>query len=69
MAADKYINDLFDRFEELAAQPLLYPSIKHIREGYRKSVCGVDIIYYRVNDDAVEIMSILGRQDREKWLR
>ena len=43
--------------------------IKHIREGYRKSVCGVDIIYYRVNDDAVEIMSILGRQDREKWLR
>jgi toxin ParE1/3/4 len=34
--ADKYYNALFDRFEQLADQPLLYPLIKEIREGYRR---------------------------------
>ena len=25
--ADKYYNDFFDRFEQLAEQPLLYPAV------------------------------------------
>jgi toxin ParE1/3/4 len=35
----------------------------YIHEGYRRCVCGVDSIFYRVVDDKVEIMSILGWQD------
>ncbi len=66
--ADKYYNAFFERFELLAEQPLLHPSADYIRKGYRKSVCGVDTIYYRVLGDTVEIMNILGRQDIEKWL-
>jgi toxin ParE1/3/4 len=31
-------------------------------------VCGVDSIYYRVEDDTVEIMAILGQQDVDEWI-
>ena len=44
--ADNYYNAFFDRFEIIAEQPLLYQAIDDIREGYRRSVCGVDSIYY-----------------------
>jgi toxin ParE1/3/4 len=66
--ADEYYSAFFDRFERLAEQPLLYPPIEDIREGYRRSVCGVDTIYYRVVGDDVEIMNILGRQNRDERL-
>ncbi len=66
--ADKYYFAFFDRFEQLAKQPYLYQSVDDIRKGYRQSVCGVDTIYYRVVDDTVEIMNILGRQNRDEWL-
>ena len=40
------------------------PSVDHIRDGYRRSVCGVGSIYYRLNDKlVVKIMRVLGRQD------
>jgi toxin ParE1/3/4 len=66
--ADDYYNALFDRFEQIAEQPLLYPAVDDIREGYRRSVCGVDSIYYRIEGETVEIMAIIGRQDVEEWL-
>jgi toxin ParE1/3/4 len=61
--ADAYYDAFFRRFERIAEQPYLYPSVEHIRSGYRRSVCGVDSIYYRIVEDAVEIMRIIGRQD------
>jgi toxin ParE1/3/4 len=67
-AADEYYHAFFDHFEMLAEQPLLYPAIEHIHKGYRRSVCGVDSIYYRIEGDTVEIMNILGQQDRDEWL-
>jgi toxin ParE1/3/4 len=66
--ADQYYNALFDRFEQIAEQPFLYPAVDDIREGYRRSVCGVDSIYYRIEGETVEIMAIIGRQDLEEWL-
>lgn len=66
--ADKYYDAFFNRFEQLAEQPYLYPAVDNIRAGYRRSVCGVDSIYYRIEDDTVEIMSILGQQDTDDWL-
>ena len=66
--ADQYYDAFFDRFEELAEQPYLYQAVDDIREGYRRSVCGVDSIYYRVEDDTVEIMAILGQQDLDDWI-
>jgi toxin ParE1/3/4 len=52
----------------LAARPYAYQAVDEIRPGYRRTVCGVDSIYYRVTDNIVEIMSILGRQDIDGWL-
>jgi len=66
--ADAYYNDFFDRFEQLANQPYLYQAVDYIREGYRRSVCGVDSIFYRVDGDNVEIMAIIGQQDLGEWL-
>ena len=36
--ADKYLDAFFDRFEQIAQQPLLYQTIDSVREGYRRSV-------------------------------
>ncbi len=67
--ADKYFNDFFERFEQIAEQPLLYPTVDEIRLGYRRSVCGVDNIYYRISsENLVEIMAIIGQQDTSNWL-
>ena len=66
--ADKYYNDFFDRFEQLAKQPYLYQPVDYIRKGYRRCVCGVDSIYYRIENNTVEIMNILGQQDTNETL-
>ena len=66
--ADNYFDALFKRFEQIADNPLLYPSVDYIRAGYRRSVCGVDSIFYRIVDGTVEIISILSRQDIDRIL-
>ena len=66
--ADKYYSALFDRFDQLAEQPLLYSAVDDIREGYRRSVCGSDSIYYRIEGETVEIIAIIGQQDLDEWL-
>jgi len=66
--ADDYYNALFDRFELLAERPLSYPAVDTIRVGYRRSVCGADSIYYRIQEETVEVMAIIGQQDLEGWL-
>ena len=61
--ADKYFNTFFDYFEIIHQQPFAFESIDYIKKGYRRCPCGADSIYYRINDDFVEIMTIIGRQD------
>ncbi|WP_031431981.1 type II toxin-antitoxin system RelE/ParE family toxin [Methylomicrobium agile] len=66
--ADQYHRGILERLDQIADHPYLFQAVDHIREGYRRSVYGTDSIYYRINDDMVEIMAILGRQDTEDWL-
>lgn len=61
--ADLYYDALFRHFEQIADNPYLFQTVDHIRKGYRRSICGTDSIFYRVVDDTVEIISLLGRQD------
>jgi len=61
--ADIYYDTLCARFQEIAENPYAYQAADYIRKGYRRSVCGIDSIFYRVADNTVEIMSILSRQD------
>lgn len=53
----------FDQFKLIAEQPFLFPSVDFIRQGYRRSVCGADSTYFSIENNTVEIMSIIGRQD------
>ena len=68
LQADAYFNAFFERFDLLADQPLAYPAVEEIRIGYRRSECGVDGIYYRVQRETVEIMALIGQQDLDDWL-
>ncbi len=61
--ADKYFNAFFDCFEVISQRPFSFQSVDFIKKGYRRCICGVDSIYYRIVDDVVEIMVIIGRQD------
>ncbi len=60
--ADKYFETFFNQFEKIANDPFLYPSVDHIRQGYRRCICGVDSIYFRVSSGQTEIMRVIGRQ-------
>ena len=61
--ADKYFDSLFEYFEIIAKQPFSFESVDFIKKGYRRCVCGSDSIYYKIDNDIVEIMTIIGRQD------
>lgn len=61
--ADAYYNDLFDCFELIAGQALMHQIAAKTDIEYRRAVCGGEQIYYRITDDGVEIMRVLGRQD------
>ena len=61
--ADKYFESFFNYFEIIAEQPFSFESVDYIKKGYRRCVCGIDSIYYKVNENIVEIMTIIGRQD------
>jgi toxin ParE1/3/4 len=61
--ADKYFNNFFKYFEIIANSPFSFESVDHIKKGYRRCVCGLDSIYYKLNDHVVETMAIVGKQD------
>jgi toxin ParE1/3/4 len=61
--ADKYFESFFEYFDIIAQRPFSFESVDYIKAGYRRCPCVTDSIYYRVNDDIIEIMTIVGRQD------
>lgn len=61
--ADKYFNAFFECFSLISQRPFSFPAVDYIKKGYRRCVCGVDSIYYKINDKQIEIMVIIGRQD------
>lgn len=66
--ADTYFYALFESFDRIAARPYSYEAVDYIKPGYRRCVSGVDSIYFKVNDDRVDIMAIVGRQDLNERL-
>ena len=61
--ADKYFDSFFEYFDLISQQPFSFESVDYIKPGYRRCVCGSDSIYYKINNDLVEIMAIVGKQD------
>lgn len=67
--ADRYFHAFFDCFDRIANNPYHFESVDYIRLGYRRCVCGVDSIYFRIYQDTVEIISIIGRQDIDQIMK
>lgn len=67
-ASNAYRDKLEAHFTTLGERPYLYQAVDHIKQGMRRSLCGVHVIYYRVLDDGVEIVRILRNQDIETSL-
>ena len=67
--ADKYYNSFFEYFDLIAQRPMSFESVDFIKPGYRRCVCGVDSIFYRINGNISEIMAIIGRQDIDLILK
>jgi toxin ParE1/3/4 len=61
--ADRYFERFFEYFDRISENPLSFEPVDYIKVGYRRCVCGVDSIFYKVNGSVVEIMTIIGRQD------
>ena len=62
--ADKYYELLFEYFNKIALNPLMFPPADHIKKGFRLCVCGTDTIYYTIKENSIiEIVTIIGRQD------
>jgi len=61
--ADKYFDSLFEYFDIIAQRPFSFESVDFIKTGYRRCVFGSDSIYFKVNNNIIEIMAIIGRQD------
>ncbi|MBF4984530.1 type II toxin-antitoxin system RelE/ParE family toxin [Nonlabens mediterrranea] len=66
--ADKYFDYFFEYFDIIAQRPFSFESVDFIKKGYRRCVCGSDSIFFKVNEEVVEIMTIIGRQDTNKIL-
>ena len=66
--ADKYFDSFFKYFDIIAERPFSFEAVDFIKIGYRRCVCGSDSIYYKINNDIVEIMTIIGRQDLKNIL-
>lgn len=60
------LNDFFDCLELIARQPLAFESVDQIKSGYTRCVCGVESIFYKMENDKVEIITIVGRQDIDR---
>jgi toxin ParE1/3/4 len=66
--ADKYFDSFFIYFDIISRQPYAFERIDYIKKGYRRCACGSDSIYYKIENDIVEIMAIVGSQDLKNIL-
>ncbi len=61
--AGKYLMMLHDCFDKIASNPFMFPVVLNYKNAERYFVCGVDTIYYNINELNIEIITIIGRQD------
>ncbi len=54
---------LHDCFDKIASNPFMFPVVLNYKNAERFCVCGVDTIYFNINNLNIEIITIIGRQD------
>ena len=68
LRAAEYREGINNRFQQIVTNPLRYPEVASIKAGYRRSVYIAHSIYYRIENDQIVILRILGRQDVSRIL-
>ncbi len=68
LQADKYFETFFEYFDIIAKRPYSFESVEFIKGGYRSCVFGSDSIYFKIDNDIVDIMAIVGKQDVNNML-
>lgn len=66
--ADINFETFFEYFDIIVKRPYSFESVEYIKKGYRRCVCGSDSIYFKINNDTVDIMAIVGKQDLKNIL-
>lgn len=67
--AEKYVRDLWSAMENAASDPTKSVDIGDVRRGYRKSRAGSHVIFFKFNDNGIDVMRILHqRMDFERHL-
>jgi toxin ParE1/3/4 len=61
--ADKYFHTFFEYFDDIAERPFSFESVDFLKIEYRRCVCCSDSIYYKIDENVVAIMAIVGSQD------
>lgn len=61
--AERCHDKIFTYFEDIVRTPYAYEAVDYIKIYYRCCPCGSNNIYYRIREDQVEIMTIVGHQD------
>ena len=60
---EKYIDEIFEHFEEITAKPTSSPVTYKFVKDCRKSIFKNNAIYFSLDDGSVEILAILRHQD------
>lgn len=63
LQAAKYYEMLYECFNKIALNPFMFPANTNYKKIDRYCVCGVDTIYFNINGNEIEIITIIGRQD------
>lgn len=68
--ADIFLSQLYDRCQELGHMPFAFAALhRHKSSGIRRRVHGNYLIFYRVTEEAVEILHVLhGAMDYDQVL-
>jgi len=60
--ADKYHDGLTEAFSTIAQNPSIGTNCDDVRQGYRKYGSHRHLIFYRVRDDTIHIIRVLGEE-------
>ncbi|MEZ4458159.1 MAG: type II toxin-antitoxin system RelE/ParE family toxin [bacterium] len=60
--SESYRELLRAKFEQIAENPLLFPRVDEIRAGYRRAVVGSHSVFFRIEDQQIQIVRILRGQ-------
>jgi toxin ParE1/3/4 len=64
----RYSEGLKAKFANILAKPLAFQAVDDIWPGYRRAVYQSHVIYFKIIDDGVFIVRVLGRQDAASHL-